>query len=141
MTEFSPVSAAFGGMLIGLSAVLLMLLIGRVAGMTGIVAGIIPPLPKDWKWRASFLAGAVVSPILYLAVSGQSVELTVPVSHGALVVGGLIVGIGVTFGSGCTSGHGVCGVARLSMRSIVATGVFMVSTFITVFLIRHIFVL
>lgn len=139
MTEFTPVSAAIGGILIGFSAVLLMLLVGRIAGMTGIVGGIIPPLPDDWRWRASFLAGAVIAPILYLAISGQTVELTVPVSHGALVAGGLIVGIGVTFGSGCTSGHGVCGVARFSMRSIVATLVFMASTFITVFLIRHVF--
>ncbi|MEM7462159.1 MAG: YeeE/YedE family protein [Pseudomonadota bacterium] len=139
MTEFSPFSATLGGILIGISVVLLMLFIGRVAGMTGIVAGIIPPLPEDWKWRASFLAGAVIAPILYVATSGQKVELTVPVSHGALVAGGLLVGIGVTFGSGCTSGHGVCGIARLSTRSIVATGVFMISTFVTVFLVRHVF--
>ena len=137
MTEFTPLAAATGGILIGLSATLLMLLNGRIAGMTGIVTGIIPPVASDWPWRLVFLAGAILAPVVWLAISGVLPEVTVPVSTAALVIGGLVVGVGVTFGSGCTSGHGVCGIARLSPRSIVATCVFMASTFATVYVMRH----
>jgi len=135
-TEFTPVAALGGGVLIGLASVLLMALHGRIAGMTGILGGVIPPLASDWTWRAAFLAGAIIAPALVLA-AGIDVPFYVPVSSVALVVGGLIVGIGVTLGSGCTSGHGVCGIARLSPRSIVATLVFMASTFATVYVVRH----
>lgn len=136
LSEFTPWQSLGGGVLIGLSAVLLMWLNGRIAGMTGILFGIIPPFAPDWGWRAAFIAGAVIAPVLWIA-SGNLIDISVPVSNAALVVGGLIVGIGVTFGGGCTSGHGVCGIARLSPRSLVATAVFMVTTFITVFIIRH----
>ncbi len=136
MTEFTPYASLGGGVLIGLAAVLLMLMHGRVAGMTGILSGVIPPVPADWPWRAAFLAGAIVAPVLYVAAGGQ-VPFSVPVSAPALVVGAFIVGIGVTFGSGCTSGHGVCGIARLSPRSIAATGTFMLTAFLTVFVVRH----
>lgn len=136
LSEFTPWQSLGGGVLIGLSAVLLMWLNGRIAGMTGILFGIIPPFAPDWGWRAAFIAGAVIAPVLWIA-SGNPIDISVPVSNAALVVGGLIVGIGVTFGGGCTSGHGVCGIARLSPRSLVATAVFMVTTFITVFIIRH----
>jgi uncharacterized protein len=135
-TEFTPWLSLGGGVLIGLSAILLMWLNGRIAGMTGILFGIIPPFAPDWAWRAAFIAGAVIAPMAWIAV-GNPVDFSVPVSNAALVVGGLIVGIGVTFGGGCTSGHGVCGMARLSPRSIVATMVFMIVTFITVYVIRH----
>lgn len=135
-TEFTPWLSLGGGVLIGLSAVLLMWLNGRIAGMTGILFGIIPPFAPDWGWRAAFIAGAVIAPLLWIG-AGNAIDFAVPVSGTALVFGGLIVGVGVTFGGGCTSGHGVCGIARLSPRSIVATAVFMVVTFITVFIIRH----
>lgn len=137
MTEFTPWASLTGGILIGLAAILLMALHGRIAGMTGILSGIIPPLGTDWAWRIAFLTGAVAAPPVYLLLGG-TVSFSVPVSTGALLIGGLIVGVGVFFGSGCTSGHGVCGMARLSPRSIMATGVFMVATFITVFITRHI---
>lgn len=136
-TEFTPLMSLAGGVLIGLSAVLLMAFHGRVAGMTGILAGILPPVSSDWAWRAAFLAGAMAAPAAWLATGG-SLPFTVPVSLPAMLIGGFIVGVGVTYGAGCTSGHGVCGVARLSPRSIVATAVFMVATFATVFVVRHV---
>ena len=138
MTEFTPLQSILGGALIGLSAVLLMAFHGRIAGMTGIVSGLLPPRAGDRSWRIAFLVGAVAAPLLVFAVSGFSFPFTSPTPGWAVVVSGLLVGIGVTFGSGCTSGHGVCGVARLSLRSIAATGVFMAAAFLTVFLIRHV---
>jgi uncharacterized membrane protein YedE/YeeE len=138
MTEFTPFPAILGGIMIGLSAVILMALIGRIAGMTGIVSGILPPVDNHWLWRSVFLAGAVCGPALYLAFTGKMIEFAVPAGYPALVSSGLIVGVGVTFGSGCTSGHGVCGMARFSPRSIVATCVFMFAAFATVFVLRHI---
>tara|TARA_R110002126_G_scaffold155833_1_gene302942 strand:- start:47547 stop:47975 length:429 start_codon:yes stop_codon:yes gene_type:complete len=138
ITEFTPYMSLGGGILIGLAATLLMVFNGRIAGMTGILGGILPPISSDWPWRAAFLAGAIIAPMIYV-MSGNTIGFSVPISTGALVIGGLIVGVGVMFGSGCTSGHGVCGMARLSPRSIAATVVFMVSTGITVFVVRHIF--
>ncbi len=138
MTEFTPLMSFAGGLLIGLSALLLMLTWGRIAGMTSIIGGILPPLGADWSWKAAFLAGAILAP-LALSLSGYEIEYSVPVSTAALVVGGLIAGIGVTFGSGCTSGHGICGIARLSRRSIVATVTFMAFAIVTVFFTRHVF--
>lgn len=136
-TEFTLYASLVGGALIGLAAVLLMAIHGKIAGMTGIVAGIIPPGSSDWPWRAAFLAGAVGVPSLLVALGFVDVPFEVPVSTPALIVGGLIVGVGVTYGGGCTSGHGVCGMARLSPRSIVATLVFMAATFATVYVTRH----
>mgnify|MGYP000385540511 CR=1 FL=1 len=138
MTEFTPLLSFAGGLLIGLSAVTLMFFWGRIAGMTAILGGILPPLDRDWPWKSTFLAGAVLAPAL-LQLSGVHVDYEVPVSVGALIVGGIVTGIGVTFGSGCTSGHGICGLARFSKRSAVATVTFMLFGFITVFLIRHVF--
>ena len=137
MTEFTPFQSLFGGALIGLSAVLLMAFHGRVAGMTGILSGVIPPVPADWRWRAAFLAGAAVAPVLYL-LAGGTIAFHVPVTTGALIFGGLLVGIGVNFGGGCPSGHGVCGIARFSPRSIVAVLTFMATAFATVYLVRHV---
>lgn len=137
-TEFTPLLSLGGGVLIGLAATLLMAFHGRIAGMTGILTGVIPPLSSDWAWRAAFLAGAILAPALYI-VAGGDIPFAVPVSTFALIVGGLIVGVGVFFGSGCTSGHGVCGMARFSPRSITATIVFMLATFVTVFVVRHVF--
>lgn len=136
-TEFTPLTSLAGGVLIGISATLLMGYLGRIAGMTGVVSGIIPPLAKDWKWRLSFLLGAVLAPILYM-ISNQPIDFSVPVTIPSLVIGGFVVGLGAYFGSGCTSGHGVCGIARFSSRSIAATVTFMFTAFITVFIIRHV---
>ncbi|MFC0010325.1 YeeE/YedE family protein [Devosia nitrariae] len=138
MTEFTPFLWLAGGGLIGLAAVLLMAFHGRIAGMTGILSAVLPPASPGWTWRAAFLVGAVAAPALIVALSGDSIGFASSTPAPWLVVGGLIVGIGVYFGSGCTSGHGVCGMARFSPRSIVATGVFMASTAATVFVIRHV---
>ena len=139
ITEFTPVASLIGGILIGLSAVLLMAFQGRVFGATGILAGFMNPSnSSDWAWRAALLAGMVTAPALYAVFAGEFPAIDVPVSRLALIVGGLIVGIGVTYGSGCTSGHGVCGMARLSPRSIVATVTFMITTGITVYVVRHV---
>ncbi|KKB86187.1 membrane protein [Devosia limi DSM 17137] len=137
MTEFTPVMSLLGGALIGLSAVLLMAFHGRIAGMTGILTGLLPPVATDWPWRAAFLGGAIVAPMLILGLSGYTIPYSSPVPTPWVIAGGLIVGVGVYFGSGCTSGHGVCGMARLSPRSIAATATFLVTAMITVFVIRH----
>lgn len=138
-TDFTPFASLGGGILIGIASVLLMGGFGRVMGATGILAGfLIPKDREDWAWRASLLAGMVTAPVLYLLVSGDAVVVQVPVSTTAMIVGGLIVGAGVTYGGGCTSGHGVCGMARLSTRSITATVVFMVTAVATVYITRHV---
>jgi len=137
ITEFTPYLSLGGGALIGISAILLMAFHGRIAGMTGILAGILPPFSSDWAWRAAFIAGAIFAPTIFV-MAGGTIPFAVPPSTTLLVIGGLIVGVGVYFGSGCTSGHGVCGMARLSPRSITATIVFMIATFITVYVIRHV---
>ena len=136
-TEFTPLLSLTGGILIGLSAVLLMWLNGRIAGMTGILAGFLPPFESDWLWRVAFTAGAIVSPLIFIA-AGNDIAFDIPVSTTALIISGLVVCVGVTYGCGCTSGHGICGMARLSPRSIVATVVFMITTFATVYLVRHV---
>jgi uncharacterized membrane protein YedE/YeeE len=135
-TQFTPWLSLAGGALIGLSAVLLMAFHGRIAGLTGLVRGVVPPLATDWQWRAAFLAGSAVAPLILLA-SGSEIPFAVPVSPTALVVGGFIVGVGVTFGNGCPSGHGVCGISRLSPRSIVAVVSFMITAALTVYVTRH----
>lgn len=138
MTEFTPLMSLVGGTLIGLSAVLLMAFNGRIAGMTGILTGLLPPVSTDWPWRAAFIAGAIAAPMLVLLLSNQTIGFDSSVADPWLAVSGLIVGVGVYFGSGCTSGHGVCGMARLSPRSIAATAVFMATTTATVFVSRHV---
>lgn len=137
MTDFTPFQSLAGGALIGLSAVLLMALHGRIAGMTGILTGILAPVAADWRWRAAFLAGAIVAPVLIL-LAGREIPFSVPVSMPALAFGGFLVGIGVHFGDGCPSGHGICGIARLSPRSVVAVATFMLTGFVTVFVVRHV---
>lgn len=138
-TAFTPFASLAGGALIGLAAVLLMLIHGRIAGATGILAGVlVPTCREDWTWRAAMVLGMVSAPGLFLVLMETVPAVEVPVSTTTLLIGGFIVGIGVTLGSGCTSGHGVCGMARLSPRSIVATATFMLSTFVTVYVIRHV---
>jgi uncharacterized membrane protein YedE/YeeE len=139
MENFTPVSAAIGGALIGLSAVLLMLFTGRIAGVSGIFAGLINPQTSDHAWRAAFIAGLITAPVI-AALAGYAVPVPqMPGSYITIVIGGLLVGFGTRLGSGCTSGHGICGIARLSLRSIVATGVFMATAIIVVALTHHVF--
>ncbi|MEG4643113.1 YeeE/YedE family protein [Paracoccus sp. P2] len=133
-TEFTPVQSLLGGGLVGLAAVLLMALHGRIAGMTGILAGAFAP---GGGWRLAFLAGAVAAPLLLVRLGGVAVDFSSPVPLGWTALSGLMVGIGVSYGGGCTSGHGVCGLARLSARSLVATLSFMLATGATVYATRH----
>ncbi len=138
-TAFTPLQSLGGGVLIGLAAVLLMAVLGRVMGATGILAGVMSPSDRsDFAWRAAVVLGMVSGPAAVWAMTGALPAVRVPVSTPMLLVGGFIVGIGVTYGSGCTSGHGVCGMARLSPRSIAATLTFMMTTFVTVFIVRHV---
>lgn len=137
-TVFTPWQSLAGGLLIGLSATLLMLSNGRILGATGIFGGLFFPEDRaDWSWRFALLLGAATGPIAMLMISGQLPEIQATVPGWALAAGGVIVGLGATLGSGCTSGHGVCGMARLSPRSILATLTFMASTGLTVFVVRH----
>lgn len=142
-TDFTPWASLFGGVLIGLSAVLVMVLFGRIAGITGISSGAMSVLlpnratAHDWGWRGTFILGLIAAPLLISALSGD-VSQTVPQSLFGMALAGLLVGVGTAVGSGCTSGHGVCGLARLSPRSLAAVMTFMTSAAITVFLIRHV---
>ncbi len=137
MANFTPVSAAIGGALIGLSAVLLMLFDGRIAGVTGIFAGLIDPLATDRAWRATFIVGLIAAP-LSAALLGYAIPIPhLPTSLVTIAVAGLLVGFGTRLSNGCTSGHGICGVARLSPRSIIATGIFMLAAIIVVAVTRH----
>jgi uncharacterized membrane protein YedE/YeeE len=138
MTEFTPVQSLLGGTLIGLSAVLLLVLHGRIAGITGVLSGLLPPVARDTDWRIAFLGGMIAAPLVYILAFGAAPALASPVSEPALVIGGVIVGAGVSLGSGCTSGHGVCGLARFSPRSLVAVLCFMSTAAITVFISRHV---
>lgn len=138
-TVFTPLQSLGGGVLIGLAAVILMATMGRVMGATGILAGVLQPAGMaDWSWRAAVLAGMISGPVTVLLLTGSLPAIEVPVSTLMLIIGGFLVGIGVTFGAGCTSGHGVCGMARLSPRSIAATITFMITTGLTVYVVRHV---
>ena len=137
-TTFTPWASLGGGVLIGLASTLLMATLGRVMGATGILAGFFRPAsPADWGWRIAVLAGMVSAPLALRLVTGEMPESQAPTSLAAMILGGLIVGFGVTYSSGCTSGHGVCGLARLSLRSLAATATFMAVTAATVFATRH----
>ena len=138
-TAFTPIASLTGDALIGLAAVLLIGLRGRILGATGILAGFLHPASRsDSVWRALLLAGMVSGPAALRLLTDDWPTIDVPVSLPTLLVGGFIVGVGVTFGSRCTSGHGVCGLARLSPRSFAATATFMVTTAIIVYAIRHV---
>lgn len=138
MSNFTPISAAIGGGLIGLSAVLLMLLNGRIAGITGVFAGLIDPVSNDRAWRATFIAGLILAPLSATLIGYTLPVPKMPASWVTITVAGLLVGFGTRLSNGCTSGHGICGIARLSPRSLVATGVFMVAAIIVVALTRHV---
>ncbi len=137
MENFTPYSALSGGVLIGAAVALLLLLNGRIAGISGIVGGVLPPWRDAVGWRLSFLTGLIVAPLLYKLLGGQ-LNVQIHASLPLLVVAGLLVGYGTSLGRGCTSGHGVCGLARLSARSAVATVTFMLSAAITLYIARHV---
>jgi uncharacterized membrane protein YedE/YeeE len=138
MESFTPVSGLIGGLLIGLAAALLLLLNGRLSGISGIVGGLVVPKDSDAGRRMAFVAGLLVGALAYLLATGDAVLVRMQASLPVLVLAGLLVGFGTRLGSGCTSGHGVCGLARLSKRSIAATGVFFGVAILTVFLTRHV---
>ena len=138
MANFTPISAAIGGALIGLSALLLLQLNGRIAGVTGIFAGLLDPAGSDRAWRATFIAGLIVAPLTAMLV-GYAVPIPeIPVSFVTVAIAGALVGFGTRLSNGCTSGHGICGIARLSPRSITATAIFMGAAIVVVALTRHV---
>ncbi len=136
LENFTPVSALLGGMLIGLSAVGLMAVNGRIAGIAGIV-GAMPGSGADIGWRLAFIAGLIAGPFVVLAIRGALPPIVIDVPLPAVIAGGLLVGFGTRLGNGCTSGHGVCGLARLAPRSFIATAVFTAAAMAMVTLVRH----
>ncbi len=138
-TNFSPLSALTGGVIIGLAVTLLLLLNGRIAGISGIVGNLLqyPSVKGDSAWRLAFIAGLILAPLIY-ALFHPLPPIQLESSNTLLVIAGLLVGVGTRYASGCTSGHGVCGLSRFSVRSLVATLSFMLAGFITVFVIRHV---
>ena len=137
MENFTPISALIGGALIGTAAALLLVINGRIAGVSGILGGLLPPKTSDARWRVAFLVGLPIGALSYIQAAGGvpfAIEATTPM----LIAGGLITGVGVRWGGGCTSGHGVCGLGRLSARSLVATVTFMATTLVTVLVVRHV---
>ncbi|TAG33228.1 MAG: YeeE/YedE family protein [Polaromonas sp.] len=135
-SHFTPWSALAGGALIGLAAALFFLLNGRIAGISSVLGGLFKPTGGDIAWRVAFVLGLTGAPLVY-GLFAVLPTLQIQASNAALVTAGLLVGVGTRYGSGCTSGHGVCGLSRLSLRSLVATACFMGTGFATVFVIRH----
>jgi len=135
--HFSPWSALAGGSVIGVAAAFFFVLLGRIAGVSGILAGLLPPRSGDVEWRIAFALGLFAAPLLF-AVFRTPAPPAFNSSGDLLIVAGLLVGFGSRLGSGCTSGHGVCGLSRLSVRSLVATATFMASGVATVFILRHV---
>ena len=136
--HFTPWASLAGGILLGLASALYILVNGRILGISGILGGLLRPVKGDTGWRLAFLAGMLAAPLLYFAVAGPTTP-RIDAGWVTLVIAGLLVGVGTRYGSGCTSGHGVCGLSRLSPRSLVATLAFMGAGFVTVFLARHAF--
>jgi uncharacterized protein len=134
--HFTPLTALAGGVLIGIAAAMFVLLNGRIAGISGVLGGLLRPVKGDRAWRIAFVLGLVGAPLVYLLFSVLP-QPQIDAGYGALILAGLLVGAGTRYGGGCTSGHGVCGLSRLSPRSLVATAAFMGSGFFTVFVIRH----
>lgn len=136
-TSFTPVAGLLGGVLIGLSAILLLSVNGRIAGISGILGGLLAPTRGEWAWRLLFVIGLIAGAVLYSMVTGD-LGVAVQVGWPLMAMAGLLVGVGTRLGSGCTSGHGVCGIGRLSQRSMIATAVFMATAGATVFVVRHV---
>lgn len=135
-SQFTPWSALAGGVLIGLAAGMFVLLNGRIAGISGIIGGLMRPARGDLGWRLAFVGGLLGAPLVYARMAAWPAP-QIDAGYGAIVLAGLLVGMGTRWGSGCTSGHGVCGLSRLSPRSLAATMAFMAAGFVTVFVIRH----
>ena len=135
--NFTPWASLAGGALLGIAAAMLIFFNGRIAGISGIVGGLVKPRLHDVSWRIAFIAGLIIAPLLWQIFSALP-PIQIGASNTLLVVSGLLVGIGTRFGAGCTSGHGVCGISRLSTRSIIATLCFMFAGFVTVYVVRHI---
>lgn len=135
-TDFTPWTALGGGLLIGLAAAMLLLFNGRIAGISGILGGLLRPVPGELGWRIAFLLGLVAAPLAY-TLAAPLPAMRIDAGTGTLIAAGLLVGIGTRYGAGCTSGHGVCGLARGSARSLAATLAFMGAGFATVFIVRH----
>jgi uncharacterized protein len=138
MENFTPVCGLVGGLLIGLAVALLLVLNGRIGGISGIVGGLLAFGGRDGGWRAAFVAGLVLGALAYALSAGAASLVEVRASLPVVVVGGLLVGFGTRLGSGCTSGHGLCDLARFSRRSVVATAVFFCVAMVTVFFTRHV---
>ena len=139
MTEFTPLASSLGGLLIGLSAAMMLILKGRIAGISGIIGGLASAPAEERPWRLAFMGGLLTGGVAMVAVMPEQFGSQPTASTGVLVVAGLLVGIGTRIGGGCTSGHGVCGLSRFSPRSMVATALFMSFAALTVFAVRHIF--
>ncbi len=135
-TDFTPWTALGGGLLIGLAAALFVLFNGRIAGISGIVGGLLRPAQGDRGWRIAFLLGLIAAPLVY-TLAAPLPAMRINAGTGTLIAAGLLVGVGTRYGAGCTSGHGVCGLARGSVRSLAATLAFMGAGFATVFIVRH----
>lgn len=139
VTDFTPLASTIGGVLIGVSAVMLMLFNGRIAGISGILGRLFPPYDvADPGGASAFVIGLLAAPLFYAAAVGAPLAQTVSDNVALMIVAGLLVGFGAAYGGGCTSGHGVCGLARLSLRSLVSTVIFMGTGFATVFVMRHV---
>jgi uncharacterized membrane protein YedE/YeeE len=139
ITDFTPIASTIGGVLMGIAAVVLMAFNGRIAGISGILGRLLPPYAdSDAGGAATFALGLIAAPLVYAAVAGAPFAQTVSDKAGLMAVAGVLVGFGAGLGGGCTSGHGVCGLARLSPRSLVATAIFMATGFATVFVMRHV---
>ncbi|WP_374444780.1 YeeE/YedE family protein [Providencia sp.] len=134
--NFTPVSAAIGGVLIGVAVAILLVFNGRIAGISGILGGILKPVKGDTAWKVAFILGIIISPLLFMWVA-YTPEVNIAASTPVLIIAGLLVGFGTRLGSGCTSGHGICGMARFFRRSIVAVLIFMVVAFVTVAISNH----
>lgn len=137
-TEFTPISGLIGGVLIGLASLLLLLANGRIAGISGILGGLLPPARGDMAWRLLFVLGLVAGGVFWPRLTGEPMRLQLAAQLVPVMIAGFLVGLGTRLSGGCTSGHGVCGIARRSQRSILATLIFMVSAMLTVFIIRHV---
>ncbi|QGZ41735.1 hypothetical protein IP92_00724 [Pseudoduganella flava] len=135
--HFTPIAGLLGGLLIGAAAALFVLFNGRIAGISGIAGGLLRPARGDVGWRVAFLVGLIAAPLLY-RLAAPLPPVQIDAGTGTLIVAGLLVGIGTRYGSGCTSGHGVCGLSRRSPRSLAATAAFMLAGFVTVWVVRHV---
>jgi uncharacterized membrane protein YedE/YeeE len=135
--DFTPWASLAGGVIIGIASALLILLNGRVAGISGVLGELLRPKVPDKAWRVAFIAGLIVAPLVYQLVHALP-AVTINANFPLLIAAGLLVGIGTRYAGGCTSGHGVCGLSRLSARSLVATAAFMASGFVAVFVLRHV---